>query len=59
MSSLGEETGVGHGVEGVKVISIMAETDLKRRVLKLNLYIDTYIYIYIYTHICTYIYIVK
>jgi hypothetical protein len=27
------------GVGGVKIISIIAETDLERRVLKLNLYI--------------------
>jgi hypothetical protein len=35
MTSLGEETEVGYGV-GVKETSIMTETDLERRVLKLN-----------------------
>jgi hypothetical protein len=32
MASPGEETGAGYGIEGIKEISIMAETDLKRRV---------------------------
>jgi hypothetical protein len=37
MASPGEDTGAGHGVGGVKVTSIMAETDLERRVLKLHI----------------------
>jgi hypothetical protein len=36
MASPGEETGAGHGEGGVKVTSMMAETDLERRVSKLN-----------------------
>jgi hypothetical protein len=35
MASPGDETGAGHGVGGVNITSIMAETDLERRVLKL------------------------
>jgi hypothetical protein len=38
MASLGEETGAGYGVGVVKEASMMAETDLERRVLKLMLF---------------------
>jgi hypothetical protein len=37
MASPGEETGAGHGVGGLKVTTIIAETDLERRVLKLHI----------------------
>jgi hypothetical protein len=37
MANPGEETGAGHGVGEVKEASIMAETDLERRVLKLHI----------------------
>jgi hypothetical protein len=37
MASPGEETGAGHEVGGVKVTSIMVETDLERRVLRLHI----------------------
>jgi hypothetical protein len=36
MANPGQETRVNYGGEGVKVTSIMAETDLERRVSKLN-----------------------
>jgi hypothetical protein len=36
MANPEEETGGGHGVGGVKATSIMAETVLERRVLKLH-----------------------
>jgi hypothetical protein len=39
MASPGEETGAGYGVGGVREISIMAETDLETRVLKLKLFL--------------------
>jgi hypothetical protein len=37
MASPEEETGAGHGVGGVKITSIMVETDLQRRVLRLHI----------------------
>jgi hypothetical protein len=37
MESSREETGAGHGVGGVKISSVMAETGLERRVLKLHI----------------------
>jgi hypothetical protein len=37
MASPGDEIGAGHGVGGVKVTPIMAETDLERSVLKLHI----------------------
>jgi hypothetical protein len=37
MASPGEETEAGHGIGGVEVTSIIAETDLERRVLKLHI----------------------
>jgi hypothetical protein len=36
MTHPGEETGASHGGGGLKVPSIMGETDLERRVSKLN-----------------------
>jgi hypothetical protein len=39
MASPEEETGAGYGVGGVKETSMMAETDLERRVLKLKLFL--------------------
>jgi hypothetical protein len=36
MANPEEETGTGHGVGGVKATSILAETDLERRVLTLH-----------------------
>jgi hypothetical protein len=38
MASLGQETGAGYGVGELKETSMMAETYLERRVLKLKLF---------------------